>query len=73
MYGRSTITEAERKEYDRYVLARDFRIKPWEINEDAEKYPEDLNSLIAFSRLESEAMRKKQAEADARANMGIRR
>jgi len=70
MYGRAKLTDVEREEYHKYLLARDFNIKPWETDPDGEKYPEDFNSLIAFSRLESEAMKKSQAERDAKGNLG---
>jgi len=65
MYGHSIITPIEREEFDRWILAKQFGIKPWETDPDGEKYPEDLNSLIAFWRLEREAMKKEQDSAAA--------
>jgi len=58
MYGHSTITAVEREEFDRWILAKNYGIKPWETDPDGEKYPEDCNSLLAFWRLETEAMKK---------------
>jgi len=67
MYGHSPVTQTEREEYDRFILAKTFGIKPWEVDPEGEKYPEDLNSLIAFSRLWNEAMKKSASEQEARA------
>jgi hypothetical protein len=50
-------------------LAKHYRIKPWEINEDHEVYPEDLNSLIAFHNLEVIASKKSDSEKEARGNI----
>jgi len=65
MYGHSIVTPTEREEFDRWILAKQFGIKPWETDPEGEKYPEDLNSLIAFWRLEREAMKKEQDSSAA--------
>jgi len=70
MYGRSSqLTSEELNEYKMYVLAKQYGIRPWEYNEDGEKYPEDLNSLIAFAALEAEAGNKQEAAAAAAAKL----
>jgi len=73
MYGHSTVTTIEREEYDRFILAKEFGIKPWESDPEGEKYPEDFNSLIAFARLESEAMKRSQREREAKLSFSSRR
>jgi len=66
MYGRSNeLTGEEINEYKMYVLAKQYGIRPWEYNDDGEKYPEDLNSLIAFARLEAEAEDKSAKQREA--------
>lgn len=40
-----------------YILADEFNIKPWEANEDGEKYKDDLTTIIALKYLHHAAQK----------------
>lgn len=42
--------------YNQFILADEFKIKPWESNLDGEHYPEDLSNIIALKRMQGEAI-----------------
>jgi len=69
VYGSSAVTLEEREEYHRYILAKQYGIRPWELNEDGEKYPEEINSLIAFYNLEVISKNKSESERQSKGNV----
>jgi hypothetical protein len=38
-----------------WLLAEEYKIKPWECNDDGEVYKEDISNLIAIKQLQHEA------------------
>jgi hypothetical protein len=52
-----------------FILIDEFKIKPWEYNDDGEVYKEDLANIIALKYMQSDAKRREQEKADIKAGL----
>ena len=53
-----------------YILADEFNIKPWEVNDDGEIYKDDLTSMIALKYLQHAAQKHENERAALSTNLG---